>query len=123
MSEGKRLSGISVLVLEDDYYLADDARHALEDAGATVLGPCSRAAEAADLAERSRPDCALVDVNLGGGPNFAPAQALIERGVSVIFVTGYDCTVIPPNLAHVPCLQKPAHARKIVAAVGQACAR
>lgn len=123
MEKSRRLSGLAVLVLEDDYYLADDARQVLEDAGARVIGPCADAAEASALADETRPDCAIVDVNLGDGPNFAPAQALLASGVPVIFITGYDHNVIPAALSHVPCLQKPTQSHKIVAAVEQLCAR
>ena len=118
---GVDLSGVSVLILEDDYYLADDAAQALQEAGATVLGPCSDAAEAIALADRKKPGCALVDVNLGRGPNFAPARALLARGVSIIFVTGYDEDVIPEDLRNLPCVNKPVGAVRLVAAVGGAC--
>ncbi len=117
MSDRERLSGLSVLVLEDDFYLADDARQTLESAGASVLGPFARAAEAQAMLERSKPDCALIDVNLGGGPNFDAARALLDSGVPIVFVTGYDRDVIPPDLAHVPCLQKPTQPKKMVEAV------
>lgn len=81
------LAGLSVLVIEDDFYLADDAREALEGAGAKVLGPVSNAADALALLARTRPDCALVDVNLGGGASFVSAEALQQRGVAFVFLT------------------------------------
>src|SRR3546814_2353211 len=37
------LAGCSVLVIEDNFFLAEDARDTLERAGATVLGPVSNA--------------------------------------------------------------------------------
>jgi FixJ family two-component response regulator len=110
-----------VLVLEDDYYLADDTAKALEEAGATVHGPFSDAADAIAFADREKPGCAVVDVNLGRGPNFAPARALLARGVSIIFVTGYDGEVIPEDLRTVPCLQKPVSEARLLSAVGSAC--
>src|SRR3546814_983738 len=39
------LAGCSVLVIEDNFFLAEDARDTLERAGATVLGPVSNAEE------------------------------------------------------------------------------
>lgn len=122
-SSPKRLSGLSVLVVEDDYFLADDARHSLEAAGARVLGPCGTFEDAQKLIRSSQPDCAVLDINLGNGPDFAGAKALLDRGVPVIFVTGYDPAVIPAELAHVECLQKPTSANRIVQAVGQLCSR
>jgi hypothetical protein len=35
----KQLKGLSILVLEDNFILADAIARTLEDAGATVMGP------------------------------------------------------------------------------------
>ena len=115
------LAGISVLVVEDDYYLASDEKAALESAGARVIGPCSDADEAAGLAALERVDCAVVDVNLGEGPSFALARTLQKQGVPFVFVTGYDHAVIPPELGPAPRLEKPIRDRDLVAAVQRAC--
>jgi DNA-binding response OmpR family regulator len=114
------LHGVEVLVLEDDYYLADDMRRILEDSGAQVLGPFSEAVEAEGAAALRSPSCALVDINLGGGPSFSTAKALQAQGVPIIFVTGYDAEVIPADMRHVPCLQKPVELYKVLAAVRSA---
>jgi DNA-binding response OmpR family regulator len=116
------LKDFSVLVLEDDYYLADDARRTLEAAGAEVIGPFRDAGAAVAALDQSTPTCALVDINLGGGPDFGPARTLVARGVPIVFITGYDAEVIPPEFRHAPCLQKPVEGRKIVSAVGALCA-
>lgn len=123
MPHATPLDGLSVLVLEDDFYLAEDARYALESAGASVVGPFSSLLQALVEAERRKADCALVDVNLGAGPSFEPAERLLKLGVPVIFVTGYDHGVIPEALSKLPCLQKPVEGHKIVAAVEKACGR
>ena len=111
------LAGRSVLVIEDDFYLADDARQTLEDAGASVLGPVSSMEDALGLLDQTNPDCALVDINLGAGPSFAPAQAIRSRNIPLIFLTGYDASAIPSEFADAPCLQKPVDTRKLLAAV------
>jgi len=41
-----------VLVVEDDYLIADDIAQALERAGTVVLGPAPSLAEAARIVER-----------------------------------------------------------------------
>jgi DNA-binding response OmpR family regulator len=117
------LNGLTVLVLEDDFYLAEDTRQALEDAGASVLGPFNAPDQAFAQGAGEGPDCAIVDVNLGHGPNFAPAHRLLEMGVPVIFITGYDHSVIPEVLSGSPCLQKPIQAHKVIAAVERVCGR
>lgn len=117
------LRDIEVLVLEDDYYLADDARQILEGAGARVIGPFSDAAEAVSVAGERTPSCALVDINLGAGPSFTAAKALLAHGVPIILVTGYDGDSIPPELGEIPRLQKPFDLDKILNAVRSACGR
>lgn len=101
------LAGAKVLVLEDDYYLATDLQEALEDAGATVIGPCSDAPDALRLLSEQRPDCALLDVNLGQGPSYDLPRELTKHGVPFAFVTGYDKNVIPAEFAAAERLEKP----------------
>lgn len=112
-----RLEGLSVLIVEDDYYLAFDSKQALEAQGATVMGPCGDAVEAILLADSQAPDCALVDINLGGGASFAPARALLGRKIPIIFMTGYDASVVPEDLQQVPRLMKPVDSEQVIAAV------
>lgn len=109
-----RLEGLTILVVEDDFYLADDTQRALEEAGARVLGPFGDHAEAAEAVAQHRPDCALLDVNLGQGADFTLARALVARGVQVVFVTGYEDQVIPPDLAAAPFVQKPTDEWKLL---------
>ncbi|RWL42190.1 MAG: response regulator [Mesorhizobium sp.] len=111
------LHGRAVLVVEDDFYLADDTRQTLEDAGAEVLGPVSTADEALSLLEIRKPDYAVVDVNLGAGPSFGLASTLQARGIPFVFLTGYDPDIIPAEFRNVPCLQKPIDPEKVLVAL------
>ncbi|KAB0682057.1 response regulator [Aureimonas leprariae] len=117
MSRTPSLSGSTVLVVEDDYYLADDARQALERAGATVLGPCASADDALAVLQEQTPDCAVVDINLGTSRSFDLARTIKGHGIAMLFVTGYDASAIPPDLADIPCLQKPLEPSKLTAAI------
>jgi DNA-binding response OmpR family regulator len=109
----------SVLVVEDDYYLASDARSALMRAGATVLGPVARTEEGLSLLSENDPDCAVLDINLGSGPSFDLAEKLRARSVPFLFVTGYDASVIPPAFADVERLEKPVNPIRLVRSVGE----
>lgn len=110
-------------MLEDHFLLAEDLRKVLEDSGAEVVGPFSEAAPAIAAVDRRRPTCAVVDINLGSGASFVPAKALLARSVPVIFVTGYDADVIPPDLSPAVYLQKPASKDDILNAVETLCGR
>ncbi|MCR5876901.1 response regulator [Phenylobacterium sp. J426] len=122
MSPQIQLVGVEVLVLEDDYYLADDARRTLENAGARVIGPFYDPDHAVQAAEARKPTCALVDINLGDGLSFVAAERLQAGGVPIIFVTGYDAEMIPPALQDAPRLQKPIEPHAVLQAVRTVCA-
>lgn len=119
MSQSVSLSGSTVLVVEDDFYLAEDQREALEAAGATVLGPCPTVAEALALLRDHEPDCAILDVSLTDGPSFDLARAIVHRGIPMLFVTGYEASSIPSDLTGLVRLQKPVTAPKILAAAAE----
>lgn len=119
MTGAPDLSGRTVLVVEDDYYMANDTAAALRGAGAEVLGPCPSVDATLDLLENETPTHAVLDLNLGGGgPQFEIANVLKARGVPFIFLTGYDPDVIPKDLEGVVRLQKPVPFRAIVDALG-----
>ena len=113
------LTGAGILVVEDEYYLAMELKEAIERAGGTVLGPCPDAAAAHAAMEGQSPACAVLDINLGEGPSFALAETLAGRGVPFLFLTGYDSASIPPALAGVERIEKPADIGRVVATVGR----
>jgi DNA-binding response OmpR family regulator len=121
VTESDIMKGLHVLVVEDDFYIADDLTMSMEDAGALVLGPCNTVAVALHLLERTNPDCAVVDVNLGSGPNFEIAGALTARSIPFVLATGYDVNIVPAEFAAMPCLQKPVSGSKVVATVAELC--
>ena len=123
MSGQKQLSGLSVLIVEDDFLIAEDARHALQQAGAGVIGPCPDLDSARALIGQEKPDCAVLDINLGEGADFTAAREMLEQKIKVVFATGYDSGVIPPELVQLKCLQKPITGRRLVSAVAELCDR
>ena len=115
------LHACRILVVEDEYYLANELALELADAGAEVLGPAPTIELAlAVLKKEAAPHCAILDVNLGGEPVFPLADTLIERGVPVVFTTGYDPDSLPDRFANVPKCGKPINVARITAAIGRA---
>ena len=117
MSGEPTLAGRTVLVLDDDFYLAEDAANALRSAGAEVSGPHATAADAIEAVTRRPVDAAVLDANLGAGPSFEVAHALRDVAIPFVFMTGYDQKAIPERFADVVRLQKPTIPRDIVRAV------
>jgi two-component sensor histidine kinase len=117
MSGEPSLAGARILILEDDYMLATDAESALSDVGAKVIGPFSMEAEAIAAVRQGNLNAAMIDINLGNGASFETAQALRRAETPFVFVTGYDESSIPAELADVPRFVKPVDLRQIVRAL------
>jgi DNA-binding response OmpR family regulator len=114
------LSGKSILVVEDDHFLASDTIAALRAAGATIMGPCSNVEAAYRHMDVALPTAAVLDLNLGGGgPRFEVARRLQNRGVPFIFVTGYQPSVLPDDMENVQVLQKPVSMQDVIVAVSR----
>lgn len=122
MAECSALSGRTILVVEDNYMLAQDNSEALKRAGAKVLGPFSSEEEAGICAQQEAADCAVLDINLGDGPSFILADELRDHGVPFLFVTGYDAEAIPAKYSDVPRLEKPFAENRMIETVRRLCA-
>lgn len=66
MDGTSQLQGARVLVVEDEYLIADDLASALRKAGAETVGPVSTIDEAEELVRQKPLDAAIVDLNLRG---------------------------------------------------------
>ncbi len=101
------LRGRVVLLVDDDFCGARDTQQALQHAGASVIGPFGDSESALrGIADRN-PSCAILDFHLRDGTRFNVAEALLNKGVPILFVTGADSAAIPPDFSTVPVLQKP----------------
>lgn len=108
------LAGKRILVVDDDYFAAEHMAHTVRNAGGSVVGPVPTGQQALRLLEAETPvDGALLDINLGNGTSFPIAKRLEERGIPVIFVTGYDSWYLPDELDDLPILQKREDAENI----------
>jgi DNA-binding NtrC family response regulator len=115
-----RLRGCRILVVEDDYFLADALASELAHSGAVVIGPAGAVADALQLiAEQGPIDAAILDVNLNEELAFPVADLLHERGVPFLFTTGYDASVIPRRFSQIARCEKPVQYRRIAQALGR----
>ena len=100
------LAGKRILLVEDEYMLATDLAEFLEQHGAEVVGPVGTVAQALALAGGAL-DAAVLDVNLRGERIYPVADALIARGVPIVFATGYDELLVHRPYIGLPLCQKP----------------
>jgi CheY-like chemotaxis protein len=102
------LSGRRVLVIEDEYFLADDIARALAALGARIVGPYGDLDEAIDVVGRDIAiDAAIMDINLRNDMVFPLARVLRSRKVPLVFTTGYDRSSIEPEFQDVRLWGKP----------------
>jgi DNA-binding response OmpR family regulator len=121
MNRTAPLHGLSVLVVEDDYFIAVEMCRALRAGGADIIGPARDLESGLAAARDTRIDCAVLDVNLHGRMAFQLARELRERGIPTIFATGYDASMIPTELADVLRLEKPVDMKALCRAVATSC--
>lgn len=110
--EGKR-----ILIVEDEYFLADDTRRKLEKLGAVVAGPTGSVRDALDLMNAFPIDGAILDVHLGDEFVFPVAEELERRDISFVFATSYDPSIIPVKFTGFALCEKPTELEKIAAAL------
>lgn len=116
----RSLRNCRVLVVEDEYLLADELQRELRRAGAVVLGPVPTVDLALGLlAREAAVDGAVLDVNLGGEHVYPVADALADRAIPFVFVTGYDAQALPPRFAHAPRCEKPVKISAVQDAIGR----
>ena len=112
------LSGRRILIVEDEYLIADDLRSTLAAMGVEVLGPIASLDEAlAYVASGKGIDLALLDVNLRGDMTFPVADALQERAIPFVFATGYDQCSLPDRFSATLRLEKPLQKDRLARAI------
>ncbi len=124
MNDNTPLTGVSVLVVEDDALMAMDVQATLVDAGAVVVASCQTLEEAMARADAEDFDVAVLDFALGSATASPVARRLALRGAPFIFYTGSSRS--DPGLLEWggwPIVEKPASRRALVSAVMTALSR
>jgi CheY-like chemotaxis protein len=102
------LQGRRVLVIEDEYFLADDICSVLKDLGAEIVGPAGEVREAVVLVNSAqRIDAAVLDVNLKNESTLPIADGLRTRSIPFVFTTGYDRSAIDARFGDIELFEKP----------------
>lgn len=86
----KTLSGLNILLVEDEFLIALDAEEMLRDLGAATVTVVSTFEDAEKAIGESQFDLALLDVNLNGRKSFPLADLLAKMNTPVVFGTGYN---------------------------------
>lgn len=104
--------GLRVIIIEDEALLALDMQDRVEDLGCVVVGTAARLNTAIELAGAAKFDIALLDMNLAGERIDPVARLIAERGLPIIFITGYGQRTLPPGVT-APVIDKPCTLEKL----------
>lgn len=102
------LSGVHVLIVEDEPVVALDLAAAVEDAGGIAVGPATSLKRALELCATAHVEAAILDVDLLDGNTSQVLELLEPRGIPAIIHTG---VALPREMAErfpdVPVFAKP----------------
>jgi two-component sensor histidine kinase/PAS domain-containing protein/ActR/RegA family two-component response regulator len=103
----RAIYGRRVMIVEDEALVAMILEDQLEELGLSIVATCANVADAMTAIEKSKPDAAILDVNLGGQLVYPVADRLIDRGIPFVFVTGYGRESIDRRYDSIQVLEKP----------------
>lgn len=111
------LEGMRVLIVEDEYMIADDLAAALQKSGGETVGPVSTIGQAEELLRKRPVDAAIIDFNLRGEMAAEFIERLAATGLPCLIVSGYGSDALPESVADVPRLEKPVSAASVLRAL------
>ena len=103
------LQGRCILVVEDEYYLADHFQSIVESAGGLVVGPYDSVAQVLDYlaGDAVELDGASLDVTLLDGKVYPVADRLTALRIPFLFASGGARDDIPACFADAQLVRKP----------------
>lgn len=111
------LTGLRILVVEDDMLIAIQIEEVLQELGCVVVGPVGKLEAAMHLADAEVIDAAILDVNIRGGRVYPVAERLRARGIPFALASGYGDWALPPEFRNQQRLTKPFMAQELEAQV------
>jgi CheY-like chemotaxis protein len=110
-----------ILVVEDEAMVSMLLEDMVQDCGDDILGPVARFEEALALAQAAEFDIAVLDLNLNGTLSYPIAEVVRQRGIPIIFATGYGSDGLRDSFRDCQTLQKPFSQGDFAQAVAVAC--
>jgi two-component SAPR family response regulator len=118
------LKGIRVLIVEDNYVVADALRYLIDGYEGSVTAIVPSVERAFEALAGGPVDVAVLDINLHGTSVVPIADHCRAHGVPFVFLTGYgDAELLPEHLREQPRFDKPVEAERLVRALLALCGR
>lgn len=107
MSQQSTLRNKRVFIVDDEALITMSLEDMLDSLGCIVAGSAASLDQALAAARTVQADAAVLDVNLGRERSDEVARILNERGVPVIYATGYGADGAPNGWPSARILPKP----------------
>ena len=110
----------SVLIVEDEAFVAWDLSQAIELSGKAVVGPASTLSVGLSLVDDAHVCAAVLDINLGEETVWPLADSLQERGIPFGFVSAnLRHPELEGRFSSAPKLSKPVRERDLLSMVDE----
>lgn len=119
----RALAGLRLLVVEDEFVLADELARALADAGGTIIGPFASGADALRALSEGGVDAAVLDVLLADDDVCVLATVLHAARVPFVLATAVEPHRVPAECEAAPLFAKPTDLQALVAMLGRMAVR
>ena len=114
MAPATSIKGARVLIVEDEYMIADDLARAMREAGGEPVGPVSTLEQAEEILGQAHVDAAIFDLDLRGKMAFDLIEKLVTPGLPCLIVSGYGDDVLPETLDGISRLEKPVNPKTVI---------
>jgi len=110
--------GPRILIVEDEYFIADDLARELARLGAEIVATVPSLDRALRVVghDAASIDAAVVNLDLRGEAAYPAIADLDARGIRVLICTGFSQRDLPQELAAYPFFEKPADPAALLAA-------
>ncbi len=88
----------TILIVEDDPFIAMDLQDTFEEAGFRVLGPVAAVKMGLKIVREDKPDVAMLDYNLGRETSLPIARELEADEIPYVFLSGQVETVVTETM-------------------------
>lgn len=95
------------MIVEDEMLVALLIEDFVIQLGCEIAGVAMRLDQALKLAAVTDADLAILDINLAGKSSFPVAKVLRDRGIPLVFASGYGVAGLENSDVVAPILQKP----------------
>jgi CheY-like chemotaxis protein len=110
-----------ILVVEDEAMISMLLEDMVSDCGGEIVGPVATFDVALALAREAEFSVAVLDLNLNGTLSYPIAEVILDRGIPVIFATGYGASGLLEKFRDCATLQKPFTQKDFAEAIAVAC--